>query len=884
MDFREIRNKFLDYFKAQDHEIVSSSSLIPRDDPSLLFTNAGMVQFKALFLGEETRSYTRAATSQKCVRAGGKHNDLDNVGYTARHHTFFEMLGNFSFGDYFKEEAILWAWDLLIEGYGLPGEKMWISVYKDDDEAFRIWEKEIGIPADRIVRLGEKDNFWAMGDTGPCGPCSEILIDQGESVGCGRPECAPGCDCDRYLEIWNLVFTQFDRDPDGTLHPLPKPNIDTGMGLERLAAVVQGVTSNYETDLFRSVIVTIEELAGAGYGEDAKRDVAFRVIADHARAAAFLIGDGVLPSNEGRGYVLRRIIRRAIRFGQTLGFQDPFLHRVAEKVIDIMGRDYEELVTAHRLIDGVILNEEKRFADTLYYGMRVLEEYLEGLKAKEERLIPGELAFKLYDTYGLSLDIVEDVAREEGLAIDLPGYEQAMARQRTQSQESWKGSGEEEMPEAYRRLMAKGVSTAFMGYETLEAEAKVSAIIRDGREVPEARQGDDIEVVLDRTPFYGEAGGQVGDRGWIVAGDVRMTVSDTFKAGQDIITHRGRLENGALSLGATVRALVDEQRRKATALNHTATHLLHKALREILGDHVKQAGSLVTPERFRFDFSHFTQVDREKLKEVEGLVNDYIRENLPLSFEEMSREEAMKTGAIAIFEERYGETVRLVRIGDGLSMELCGGTHTTRTGNIGLFKIAGESAVGANVRRIEALTGKAALEYVQDQEEDLRHIATLLKSAPDQAKDKAERLVKDIKQKEREIEQLKARLLTSQSVDLLAGVKEIDDTKVLVREVKADSPKALREFADRIKDRLKSGIIVLGARNEGKALLVCVVTRDLAGRYRAGDIIKQLSEIVGGKGGGRPDMAQGGGSRTEELERALEATYDLVKRTTGSDP
>ncbi|MBW1998784.1 MAG: alanine--tRNA ligase, partial [Deltaproteobacteria bacterium] len=700
MDFREIRRKFLEYFRARDHEIVSSSSLVPRDDPSLLFTNAGMVQFKALFLGEETRSYTRAATSQKCVRAGGKHNDLDNVGYTARHHTFFEMLGNFSFGDYFKEEAIAWAWDLLVEGYKLPAEKMWVSVYNDDDEAFEIWQEKIGIPAERIVRLGEKDNFWAMGDTGPCGPCSEILIDQGESMGCGRPECAPGCDCDRYLEIWNLVFTQFDRDSSGKLHPLPKPNIDTGMGLERLAALVQGVKSNYDTDLFRRIMARIEELSRKGYGEDKKGDVAFRVIADHARAAAFLIGDGVLPSNEGRGYVLRRIIRRAIRFGQALGLRDPFLHLVAQRVIDVMGQDYGELVTGSRLIDGVILNEEKRFADTLHYGVRVLEEHLEGLKEKGDRKIPGDLAFKLYDTYGLSLDIVEDVAREEGLTIDMAGYERAMSRQRAQSQESWKGSGAEEVPEAFRKLTARGVSTAFLGYETLEVEAKVIAIMRDGTETAQAHQGDKVEVILDRTAFYGEAGGQAGDRGWLVARDMRMKVEDTRKYGQDIIVHRGRLEEGNLSLGDPVRAVVDGERRRATALNHTATHLLHKALREILGDHVKQAGSLVTAERFRFDFSHFTQVDTEKLKEIERLVNDYVRENLPLTIEEMPREEAMKTGAIAIFEERYGEKVRLVRIGDGLSMELCGGTHTSRTGNIGLFKIVNESAVGANVRRI----------------------------------------------------------------------------------------------------------------------------------------------------------------------------------------
>jgi alanyl-tRNA synthetase len=877
MDFREIRQKFLDYFKVHGHEIVHSSSLIPRDDPSLLFTNAGMVQFKSLFLGEEKRNYTRAATSQKCVRAGGKHNDLENVGYTARHHTFFEMLGNFSFGDYFKQEAISWGWDLLTDGYKLPQEKLWVSVFKDDDEAYRIWEEEIGIPSERIVRLGEKDNFWAMGDTGPCGPCSEILIDQGESLSCGKPDCAPGCDCDRYLEIWNLVFTQFDRDPQGGLNPLPKPNIDTGMGLERLVAVVQGVTSNYDTDLFGNLIRQVEDLSETRYGESGKQDVPFRVIADHARAAAFLIGDGIMPSNEGRGYVLRRIIRRAIRFGQVLGIKDAFLHFVVNRVIDMMGDDYGELVTSRSFIEGVVINEEKRFADTLYYAMKVLKESLDELKEKGGDSIPGTLAFKLYDTYGLSVDIVEDVAREEGLKIDMAGYKQAMSLQRSRSQESWKGSGEEEIPEAYRKLSAEGLATRFLGYETLSSPSKAMAILKDGKASPSAVAGDDVEVVLDRTPFYGEAGGQTGDRGWLVRDGMRLQVKDTLKFSQNFIAHQGRVEQGIISLGDEVEAKVDGKKRKATALNHTATHLLHAVLRDVLGDHVKQAGSLVSPERLRFDFSHFTQVGREKLKEVELLVNRHIRENLPLSFEEMSREEALKTGAMAIFEERYGETVRLVRVGDGMSMELCGGTHTTRTGDIGLFKIVSESAVGANVRRIEALTGKAAIEYIENQDEDLKYVASLLKTAPDQIRDKIERLLKEQKLSEKEIESLRAKLLSSRSEDLLAGVKEIGDTKVLVQEVEADSPKDLREFADRIKDRLKSGIIVLGARQGDKAMLICTVTKDLLARFKAGEIISRLSGLLGGKGGGRPDMAQGGGNRPEELGGALKSVYGIIE-------
>ncbi|MDB9823379.1 alanine--tRNA ligase [Deltaproteobacteria bacterium] len=878
MNHREIRQKFLDHFKSKGHEIVASSSLIPRDDPTLLFTNAGMVQFKGLFLGEEKRGYTRAVTSQKCVRAGGKHNDLENVGYTARHHTFFEMLGNFSFGNYFKREAIAWAWELLLEGYKLDSDKLYISVYKDDDEAYNIWEKEIGMPGDRIIRLGEKDNFWAMGDTGPCGPCSEILIDQGESMSCGRPDCAPGCDCDRYLEIWNLVFTQYDRDSQGNLTPLPNPNIDTGMGLERITAVVQGVTSNYETDLFSDLLGKLKDISGISYGDDKKKDLSFRVISDHARAAAFLIGDGIMPSNEGRGYVLRRIIRRAIRYGQILGIKDIFFYQVADKVIDVMGHDYGELVSSRSFIEGVIANEEKRFADTLYYGMKILREEIGRLKDKAEDTIPGALAFRLYDTYGLSVDIVRDVAREENLNIDLPGYEMAMNEQRSQSQESWKGSGEEEIPEVYRKIAGQGVTSNFMGHgNNLNSGSKVVSILKEGNELSLAEEGDEVEVILDKTVFYGAGGGQVGDTGWLISsGEMKLRVTDTLKIGQNLIVHRGRVENGSVSLGDEVNARVDEERRKATALNHTTTHLLHAALREVLGDHVKQAGSMVSAERLRFDFSHFTQVGREKLKEVETLVNTHIRNNLSVSTEEMSREDAMKTGAIAIFEERYGERVRLVSVEDGVSMELCGGTHTAKTGDIGLFKIISESAVGANVRRIEAVTGKAAFEYVQKLDDELKDIAAQLKTTPDLIKDKVELLLRDQKLREKELDSLKSKILTKQSGDLLSGVKEIDGVKLLAREIEADSPKELRDYIDRMKEKLGSGIVVLGAKKEDKVMLICSVTKDLTDRFKAGEIIRQLSEIVGGKGGGRPDMAQGGGNRPENLNRALEAVLDII--------
>jgi len=877
MDFRQIRSAFLDYFKARGHRIVESSSLVPRDDPTLLFTNAGMVQFKGAFLGEDNPGYTRAATSQKCMRAGGKHNDLENVGYTPRHHTFFEMLGNFSFGDYFKEEAIQWAWDLLTEGYRLPAERLHVSVYKDDDEAYRIWEERIGIPSNRIVRLGEKDNFWAMGDTGPCGPCSEIHIDQGPAAGCGRPECAPGCDCNRFLEIWNLVFTQFDRDPDGRLMPLPRPNIDTGMGLERITAVVQGVASNYDTDLFQDIIGRIQELSQKSYGDREKQDVAFRVIADHARAVAFLIGDGILPSNEGRGYVLRRIIRRALRFGQTLGLKGVFLRSVCDKVIDVMGSDYHELIRGRSLIDGVVENEERRFADTLQYSMRVLEEEIAGLKEKRRDVIPGEVAFKLYDTYGLSLDILEDVARDEHLNVDRDGYQRSMARQRALSQESWKGSGEAEIPEVFRGLMARGLVTRFVGYDTMESEPAIIALVAAESEVPTITAGEEAEVILNQTPFYAESGGQVGDSGWIRTRTAGFRVTQTFKAGTDLYVHKGRLATGAMSVGEAVFAAVDGDRRRAAASNHTATHLLHAALREVLGDHVKQAGSLVSPERLRFDFSHFTQVSPDNLDDIERLVNRHIRENLPLRTQVMSKEQAMKTGAMAIFEEKYGETVRLVTIGEGISMELCGGTHTDRTGNIGLFRIVSEGAVAANMRRIEALTGEGAFEYTLKKDHELRSAAALLKTGPDQLNDKIGRMLKALKEKERVIDSLSAKLLTQQSDDLLSGIQEMGGVRAIAREVEAASPKELREWADRVKDKLKSGIVLLGAKTDGKAMLICLVTRDLAGRFHAGKMVERLSGMVGGKGGGRPDMAQGGGDQPEKLGEALSALKSLIE-------
>ena len=877
MELRKIRSMFLDFFRKKDHVIVPSSPLIPIDDPTLLFTNAGMVQFKKVFLGEEKRPYKRAASVQKCMRAGGKHNDLENVGYTNRHHTFFEMLGNFSFGDYFKREAIVWAWELLTEGYKLPSEKLYASVYEKDDEAYEIWEKEIGLPPERIVRLGEKDNFWTMGDTGPCGPCSEIIIDQGEELGCGRPDCGPGCDCDRYLEIWNLVFTQYNRDSSGRLTPLPRPNIDTGMGLERLAAVVQGVKSNYEIDLFRNIISRIEEIAGEAYGRDKRKDVAFRVIADHSRAISFLIADGVIPSNEGRGYVLRRIIRRAIRFGNVLGINKPFLSDICLKVVDLMGEDYSELISARNTIVQIVDNEEKKFSETLRVSMNILEEEIEKLKSKGEDTIPGEVIFKLYDTYGLPVDIVADVAKYEGLKMDMEGYKRAMERQRELSQKSWKK--EEIVSEAVKEMLDRGISTQFVGYETLRCDARILGIIKDGKPSQKLSKGEAAELILDKTPFYGEAGGQIGDTGYIKGKNGLFRVEDTKRPSQNLIVHMGRLEDGELSVGDEVEAHVDEERRRRIALNHTATHLLHAVLREILGDHVKQAGSLVAPDRLRFDFSHFEQIPLEKLDQIEEAVNRLIRKNYPVNVRIMNRDEAIKSGAMAIFEEKYGEIVRVVEIGD-VSRELCGGTHTDRTGNIGLFKIIGESSVASNVRRIEAVTGEDAIRYVQEKIKQLRDASSMLKCSPDDLISRIERLLKEIKEKDKQIEKLKQRLISGKTIDVTSEIREINGIKVVARILDAESQKDLREAADKIKDRIRSGIVVVGAKKDGKAMLICMVTKDLTDRFKAGDIIKQIAPIVGGSGGGRPEMAQGGGNKPDFLEKALDQVYEIVKRKT----
>jgi len=737
MTGNDVRKKFLEYFKKYDHQVVRSSSLVPADDPTLLFVNSGMVQFKRCFLGEEKRGYTRAATSQKCVRAGGKHNDLENVGYTARHHTFFEMLGNFSFGDYFKERAIDFGWDLLTNGYGLPEDKLWVSIYLDDDEAHELWHKNIGVPEEKILRFGEEDNFWAMGDTGPCGPCSEIHMDRGEEYGCDRPDCAVGCECDRYLEIWNLVFMQFNREASGKMDPLPKPSIDTGMGLERLVALVQDVPTNYDTDLIRPVMQKVEELAEKQLGQSWEADVAMKVIADHSRAASFLINDGILPSNEGRGYVLRRIMRRAIRYGRNIGLTDPFLHQTAQVVFDIMKPEYPDLSEAAAFITNVIKNEEIRFSETLDYGLKILNDDLEDLRAKGQTRVPGDLIFKLYDTYGFPVDIVQDVVRDEGLDLDMDGYDQAMEVQRAQSRTV---AAFAEISEAYKNLSAAGIMPEFVGYDTKTCESEVLLLVQDGREVAEAGSGQSIEVVTAATPFYGEAGGQVGDAGKISTPDLEVVVTDTIKDPTGITIHQGEIVSGSIQKEQNVTLTVDNTVRDAIECNHTATHLLHFALRKVLGDHVKQSGSLVAPDRLRFDFTHFALTTPEEVAEIEAMVNQRIRANIPVETVEMDAEEAFQTGATALFEEKYGDRVRMVSLED-FSKELCGGTHTGATGNIGLFKIIEESSVAAGIRRIEALTAAAAFAHIQKTDELLGNTARLLKERPDAVPQRVEKML-----------------------------------------------------------------------------------------------------------------------------------------------
>ncbi len=872
----EIRGKFLKYFEERGHAVIASSGLVPKEDPTLLFTNSGMVQFKNLFLGTEERGYTRAASSQKCVRAGGKHNDLENVGFTARHHTFFEMLGNFSFGDYFKDEAIAWGWEFLTEVMGLPEEKLIITIYKDDDEAFEIWNKKMGIPAERIVRLGEKDNFWMMGETGPCGPCSEILYDQGEGVGCGRPECNVECECDRHLELWNLVFTQFDRDASGTLTPLPKPNIDTGMGLERLAAVMQGVQSNYDCDLFQEIIEHIEKATGKKYKDNENDDISIRAIADHSRAVTFLISDGVLPSNEGRGYVLRRILRRAARHGKLLGMDKPFLHDIVPVVIEKMKDAYFELLDKESYVRKVVVNEEQRFMETLDAGLKILNDEVETLKEKGKKVVPGDVVFKLYDTFGFPTDLTADAVRIQDMTVDMEGFEKAMEAQREKARESWKGSGEEEVSDVYRKLSSKGISNDFVGYEGVtEAISRITAILKNDEKVDTLSEGENGEIFVEKTPFYGEVGGQVGDAGVIESESSVFDVWDTQKPLDDLFTHIGKLKKGQLKVGDTVALKVDKTARSATEAHHSGTHVLQAALKEVLGDHIKQSGSLVNPERLRFDFTHFSKIEDDEMDKVEKIANEYIRQNFPVTTTVLPKEEAMKTGATAVFDEKYGDDVRLVKMGD-FSMELCGGTHVTRTGDIGLLKVIGESAIASGVRRIEAVTGMSAVKYLSSVEKELRKTASLLRANPMELSERVDKLLTHQKDMEKEIEALKGKLASRDSSDLVSKAKEVNGVRMLATMVDAPDVKTLRDFGDKLRDKIKSGVILLGSKVGNKAMLLCMVTKDLTDKYDAGKIVREIAPIVGGTGGGRAEMAQAGGPDPDKLEEALTKLEGII--------
>ncbi len=872
MKSAEIREAFLRFFEEKGHTRVASSSLIPANDPTLLFTNAGMNQFKDCFLGLEKRAYTRATTSQKCVRAGGKHNDLENVGYTARHHTFFEMLGNFSFGDYFKRDAIHFAWEFLTSDkwLKLPKEKLWVTVYATDDEAYDIWTKEVGVPAERMVRIGDNkgapyasDNFWAMGDTGPCGPCTEIFFDHGEHIW-GGPPGSPEEDGDRYIEIWNNVFMQFNRTADGVLHPLPAPSVDTGMGLERISAVLQHVNSNYEIDLFQSLLNAAADAIGCRNEGQAS----LKVVADHIRSCGFLIADGVTPSNEGRGYVLRRIIRRACRHGNKLGAKGAFFHKIVAALVAEMGDAFAELRQQQAHIERVLRNEEEQFAKTLEQGLRILEQDLASL---EGSVIPGAVVFKLYDTYGFPVDLTNDIARERNLTLDEAGFEREMEAQRERAR-SASAFGMD-----YNSLVKIEGETEFRGYQTTRDAGKVVALFKEGMSVQKLTAGEEGVVVLDRTPFYAESGGQVGDCGYLAAEGVRFDVRDTTKVGAAFL-HHGVLDSGSLEVGAQIEAVVDDSVRQSTALNHSATHLLHAALRKLLGEHVSQKGSLVDSQRLRFDFSHFEAIRPEQIKALEDLVNAEIRRNTAVEIEETDIDTAKSKGAMALFGEKYGDTVRVLSMGSGFSVELCGGTHVARTGDIGLFKIISEGGVAAGVRRIEAVTGAAALAYLNQAEEQLREAAGLVKGSRDNLLDKLAGVLERNRQLEKELEQLKAKAASAAGDDLAGSATDVGGVRVLAARLDGLDGKALLALVDQLKNKLGSAVILLGGAQEDKVVLVAGVTQDLTTRFKAGELMKQAAAAVGGKGGGRPDMAQGGGTDVGALDDALALAAKFVEQ------
>ncbi|MEA3223981.1 MAG: alanine--tRNA ligase [Thermodesulfobacteriota bacterium] len=890
----EVRTTFLKYFGDREHVIVPSSSLVPEDDPTLLFTNAGMVQFKEVFLGNDFRPYTKATSSQKCVRAGGKHNDLENVGITARHHTFFEMLGNFSFGDYFKEGAICFAWDFLVNALGIDSDKLWISVYKDDDEAFTLWKDKIGVPTFRIVRLGDKDNFWSMGDTGPCGPCSEIIFDQGPEVGCGRSECDLTCGCDRFLEIWNLVFMQYNRDEKGNLTPLPRPNIDTGMGLERVTAILQGVHSNYDTDLFLPLLKFISEMSGIVYGGSAasggeEADTSMRVIADHARASAFLACDGVLPSNEGRGYVLRRIIRRASRHGKALGLKDSFLHKVAMVVVKEMGGVYPELKKYAEFIDKVITSEEERFLKTLDKGLSVLDEIIIDLKARGIKDIPGKDIFMLYDTFGFPVDITEDIAKENGFDIDKEGFEAQMENQREMARASssfGNVSGEIEISSAVTGKATVSGSigeTKFVGYDTLEASGKVITIQslvgndEEGFLVGDLSEGREAIVITDITPFYGESGGQIGDIGIIEAKGVEAEVLDTTKTASGIIMHKVKVKKGTLKIDQDVRLVVDSNRRLSIMRHHSATHLLQKALRDVLGDHVHQSGSLVTDKRLRFDFTHFAQLSEEEMEKIETKVNRYVLEDLPINTEILSKEEALKMGAMALFSEKYGDEVRVVTMGDMVSVELCGGTHCRSTGEIGMVEIISESSISAGLRRIEAFAGMQSLQHFRGLTAVVSKMAGQLRCTPAELMDRIVAMQEKIKDQELKIKDLNLELATGSTGRSGEERFSTDGLNVVIKEIEAEDIAQMREVGDRIKQGIGQGVIFLASPARGKATFMIMVTKDLGKKIDAGRLMKGVCNAVDGRGGGKALFAQGGSPDISSIKKAIDAFKKEIK-------
>lgn len=861
MKSSEIRQKFLEFFESHGHTIVASSPLVPGNDPTLLFTNAGMVQFKDVFLGQDKRPYVRAVSSQRCVRAGGKHNDLENVGYTARHHTFFEMLGNFSFGDYFKRNAILFAWDFLTGTLNIPREKLWVTVYAEDDEAADIWLNEVGVEPSRVVRISTMDNFWQMGDTGPCGPCSEIFYDHGTDVAGGPPGSADA-DGDRYIEIWNLVFMQYNRDSAGTLHPLPKPSVDTGMGLERISAVMQHVHSNYDIDLFQSLIKAAARVTNT----QNLADNSLKVIADHIRACSFLITDGVIPGSEGRGYVLRRIIRRAIRHGYKLGQKQPFFHQLVEDLSQVMGQAYPELTAAKTRVAAVLLQEEERFAETLENGMQILEAAL----SQNSKTLDGETAFRLYDTFGFPIDLTADIARERNITVDHAGFEQAMARQREQARAANKFAMQE-------GLDYKGGQTTFYGYDRLQHEGQVLAIYKQGSAVDFVEAGDEALIVLDQTPFYAESGGQVGDCGELLAANGTFEVTDTQKIQAGVFGHKGLLRSGRLVVRDSVQARVNPQTRVSTANNHSATHLLHAALRKVLGTHVTQKGSLVDPNRLRFDFSHNIPMSADEIRETERLVNEQIRNNWVVEAASMKYDDAIKRGAMALFGEKYTDVVRVIGMGE-FSTELCGGTHVPQVGQIGLFKIVAESGVAAGIRRVEAVTGKGAIDYVQQREAQLLEIAHTLKTNPQEVTQKIAQIIDNVRQTEKELARLKTKMTSSQGADLASQAQDVNGVKVLAANLENADAKTLRETLDQLKDTLKSCAIVLSTVAAGKVTLIAGVSADLTGKVKAGELVNFVAQQVGGKGGGRPDMAQAGGTQPERLPEALGGVKAWVEK------